>query len=266
MPKQIASSRSKRQAKLAARATKPPTGRTAVPEVAAIVAPFKRSGGVRIRQDKAKRYGITGPTAETSFGVPVRVIRDIAKRLVRELGGKKGGPARHDLALKLWAYEGGQYEARMLAAFIDDPGEVTAAQMDAWAKDFDNWGICDTVCFHLFDKVPTKLAFAQIAKWAKSKDEFVKRAAFALLASLALHLRPRDAEGAAFLKCLPLAKRATADERNFVKKGVSWALRGMGKRTPEMKQTVLEMARRLSESENAVERWVGKDVLCDLKK
>ena len=94
---------------------------------------------------------------------------------------KRLGP-NHDLAAELW--DTGWYEARMLAAFVDEPARVTPAQMDRWCRDFDNWGICDTVCFHLFDRTPH--AWAKVAQWRGRRDEFVKRAAFALLASLAL--------------------------------------------------------------------------------
>ena len=98
--------------------------------------------------------------------------------------------------------------------------------MDRWCRDFDNWAICDTVCFHLFDRTPH--AWAKVTEWCDRPDEFVKRAAFALLASLALHDKPAADEP--FLEGLPLIERAATDERNFVKKGVNWALRRIGRR------------------------------------
>jgi 3-methyladenine DNA glycosylase AlkD len=150
----------------------------------------------------------------------------------------------------------------MLSAFVDDPKQVTPAQMDGQARDFDNWAICDTVCFHLYDKTPH--AWAKIGKWAKSKDEFVKRAAFATLASVALH--DKKAPDAPFMKALPLIERAANDERNFVKKGVSWALRGYKRRSPELKRAAIELANKLSESDDRTERWIGKDALRDLTK
>jgi 3-methyladenine DNA glycosylase AlkD len=100
--------------------------------------------------------------------------------------------------------------------------------MDRWCRDFDNWAVCDTLCFALFDRSPH--AWGRVRQWAKRRDEIQRRAAFALLASLALHDRrsatSRYAEG------LALIEQAASDERNFVKKGVSWALRGVGRRAP----------------------------------
>ena len=107
----------------------------------------------------------------------------------------------------------------MLTAFVDDPALVTPEQMDRWTREFDNWAICDTLCFKLFDQTPH--AFAMVDRWADDADEFVKRTAFALLASLALHDRKSGDE--AFLDRLPLIEAAATDERNFVRKGVSCA-------------------------------------------
>jgi 3-methyladenine DNA glycosylase AlkD len=103
-----------------------------------------------------------------------------------------------------------------------------------------------------------------VSAWAGSKDEFVKRAAFALLASLALH--DKEANDAAFLRCLPLVEKAATDERNFVKKSVSWALRSVGRRSRPLHAKSIATAQRLLASENATARWVGKDALKDLAK
>ena len=132
--------------------------------------------------------------------------------------------------------------------------------MDRWCRDFDSWGICDTVCFHLFDRTPH--AFRKVEVWAKRRGEFQKRASFALLASLALHDKKTD--DGAFADCLPLIEAAATDGRNFVKKGVSWALRGIGGRSVTLHGAAMELANRLSQSEDATERWIGKDAAKDL--
>jgi 3-methyladenine DNA glycosylase AlkD len=191
------------------------------------------------------RYGLFAPKV---FGVSVGNVQTLAKQIGHD----------HDLALALWDTE--WYEARLLTAFVDDPVRVTPSQMDRWARDFDNWGICDTVCMHLFDKTP--YAWKKIDVWSKRKDEFVKRAAFALLASLALH--DRNAKDAAFLKGLKTVRAGADDERNFVKKGVSWALRSIGHRNSALHAAAVAEAERLAESRDSTERWVGKDTLRDL--
>lgn len=202
---------------------------------------FERRGSKRNR-DGMSRYGIV---AAKVFGVSVADTQKLAKHLGRD----------HGLALALW--KTGWYEARMLTAFVDEPARVTPSQMDRWARDFDNWAICDTLCFHLWDKSP--LAWKKIRQWSTHRDEFVKRAAFALLASVALH--DKKAPDAPFLRSLPLIERGAHDDRNFVKKAVSWALRGVAKRNPKLKRSALVLAKRLAKSDDRGARWVGKDVL-----
>lgn len=206
---------------------------------------LKRHGSKQVRDSMGPRYGVH---TDKAFGVPVGTLQTLAKRIGRD----------HELAAELW--KTGWYEARMMAAFIDDPERVTPAQMDRWCRDFDNWGICDTVCFHLFDRTPH--AFAKITQWAGRKEEFVKRAAFALLACLALHDRRDD--NRPFIDGLALVEDAASDERNFVKKGISWALRLIGNRNSELHCAALDVAKRLSQSEDAAERWIGKDAVRDL--
>ena len=196
-------------------------------------------------RDGMARYGIT---SDNALGVSVANIRVLAKRLGRN----------HELAAALW--ETGVYEARMLTSFVDEPARVTPAQMDRWCRDFDNWAICDTLCFHLFDRTPH--AWQMVTKWCDRREEFVKRAAFALLASLAVH--DKQAADAPFAARLVFIERAATDERNFVKKGVSWALRTVGRRNPALNEAAVTVARRLAGSPQVAARWVGKDALREL--
>jgi 3-methyladenine DNA glycosylase AlkD len=139
---------------------------------------------------------------------------------------------------------------------------VTPTQMDRWCRDFDNWGICDTLCFKLFDQTPH--AWAKVDAWADKRNEFEKRAAFALLASLAGH--DKTATDEMFIARLPLVERAASDDRNFVKKGVNWALRRVGGRSPALRAAAVKVAERLAASPEPAARWVGKDALRELAK
>ena len=214
-------------------------------DVQSVLTALKRLSNGRIREEMSTRYGIVTSNA---FGVRMSDMQQVAKRL---------GP-NHALALDLW--ETGNYEARIVAAFVAEPERVTPALMDRWCRDFDNWGICDTVCFKLFDHTPH--AFGKVAQWAGRRGEFQKRAGFALLACLALH--DKRADDIAFVQCLPLIETAATDERNFVKKGVSWALRAIGRRNLALNAAAVTVARRLMASPEIAARWVGNDALRDL--
>jgi 3-methyladenine DNA glycosylase AlkD len=214
------------------------------PRVAMALAWLKKHSKKSIRDGMA-RYAIPNDKA---LGVLMGDIQQLAKQLGRD----------HALALALWKTD--VYEARMLCAYVDEVERVTPAQMDAQARAFDNWAVCDTLCFALWVRSPH--AFKKIKQWSNHRDEFVKRAAFALLASAAL--RDKTSPDAEFLRCLPLIEKAAADERNFVKKGVSWALRGVGRRGPKLNQASIKLAKKLAESEDAAPRWIGKDALREL--
>jgi 3-methyladenine DNA glycosylase AlkD len=213
-------------------------------EVASAITWLKRHS-TKHTLDGMARYAIP---SDNAFGVSVSDIRVLAKRLGRN----------HELAAGLW--DTGVYEARMLTSFVDEPARVTSAQMDRWCADFDNWGICDTLCFHLFDR--TAHAWDKVSKWSTLRDEFGKRAAFALLWALSVH--DKRAGDEQFAKGLVLIERAASDERNFVKKAVNMALRAIGKRNPALNAAAVTVARRLADSPQAASRWVGKDALREL--
>ncbi len=213
-------------------------------EVRSALTWLERHSTKRTREDMA-RYGIP---SDNAFGVTMANMKALAKHLGRN----------HELAAALW--DSGWYEARMLTSFVDEPACVTPAQMDRWCRDFDNWGICDTVCFHLFDRTPH--AWQKVAQWHDRREEFVKRAAFALLWGLTVHDKRADDEP--FVKGLLLVERAATDERHFVTKSVSMALRAIGKRNPALNAAAVMVARRLADSPQAAARWVGKDALREL--
>jgi 3-methyladenine DNA glycosylase AlkD len=192
------------------------------------------------------RFGIN---STNTLGVSIPTVRGIAK------------PHRldHALALKLW--ESGIHEARILAAFVDDPKQVTESQMEVWVKDFDSWDVCDQVCSGLFDKIP--LAYRKAVQWCKRPEEFVKRAGFVLMACLAVH--DKKSGDVAFEKFLPIIIREANDDRNFVCKAVNWALRQIGKRNGRLRAKAMKIAQELSESDSKSARWIGKDALRELK-
>ncbi|MGH7726258.1 MAG: DNA alkylation repair protein [Candidatus Eiseniibacteriota bacterium] len=209
-----------------------------------IVAELKRLSSKKARDGMA-RYAIP---SDHAFGVPMSTMQQVARR------------AGHDQELAEALWKTGWYEARTVAAFVAEPEKLTPAQMDRWCRDFDNWAICDTVCFKLFDRSPH--ALKKIAQWAGKRDEYQRRAAFALLASVALH--DRESGDEPFLRLLPVVEKAASDERNFVKKGVSWALRSVGTRSAKLNAASVALSRRLAESDNASARWIGKGAVREL--
>jgi 3-methyladenine DNA glycosylase AlkD len=137
---------------------------------------------------------------------------------------------------------------------------VTREQCDRWAADFNSWDVVDQTCGNLFDK--TEFAAELVQDWSKREEEFVKRAAFALIAWMAVHRKKEPDEK--FLTYLPLIEKAASDRRNFVKKAVNWALRQIGKRSAGLHGPALKLARKLEASSDPTERWIGKDAVREL--
>jgi 3-methyladenine DNA glycosylase AlkD len=214
------------------------------PRIEAILAELKSLGSEVNRAGQA-RFGINTARA---YGVPVANLRRIARGLERD----------HRLAATLWAT--GMHEARILAAYVEEPAKVTPAQMDRWVAAFDSWDLCDQVCGNLFDRTP--YAEEKIRKWASDERVFVRRAAFALAASYAVHAR--KAPDAALLPILALVEQHAKDPRNFVKKAVNWALRQIGKRSAALHAPALALAEKLAASSDKTARWIGKDAAREL--
>ena len=191
------------------------------------------------------RYGIRGGNI---LGLSMPALRGLARQLGRN----------HALAEELWA--SGIHEARILAGLIDDPAQVTSRQMERWVKDFESWDVCDQVCSNLFDKTP--LAWSKAVVWSGRRREFVKRAGFVLMAALAVH--DQRAADAAFRPFFRLMIREATDERNFVKKGVNWALRQVGKRNPALCRQAMATARRIQRLDSCAARWIAADALREL--
>lgn len=201
------------------------------------------------RPDQVEGMARFGMTDELRLGVRVPDMRKIAKEIGKD----------HDLALALW--KTGVPEARITAALIGEPDQLTEKQMEDWVKDFNSWDVCDQVCMNLFDKTP--LAWKKILDWSQREEEFVKRAAFALIACLAWH--DKKAADERFINLFPVIKREAADERNFVKKAVNWALRHIGKRNINLNRAALETARETREIDSKAARWIASDAIRELE-
>jgi 3-methyladenine DNA glycosylase AlkD len=190
-----------------------------------------------------------GINANKTLGVSIPDIRRLAR-----------GRHDHQLALDLWAT--GIHEARILAAFVDDPASVTPFQMDDWALDFDSWDVCDQTCMALFDKTP--YAVQKAMDWAGRPEEFVKRAGFALMAAMAWHEKTSPDDK--FQRFLPIIVRESSDGRNYVKKAVNWALRQIGKRNSALRQAAILTVQDIQALGTPAGRWIAADALRELTK
>jgi len=228
------------------------------------------------------RFGIN--PSDRTLGVSIPNLRKIARETGKD----------HSLAGQLW--KSGIHEARTLAGMIDDPAIVTDGQLEDWVKEFDtfdgakprflnrgkkrpsvstlsiprasdrgvewvdSWDDCDRCCSNLFDK--TGFAYQKAMEWSERKEEFVKRAGFVLMAALAVH--GKESDDKEFEKFLPIIRKESNDDRNFVKKAVNWALRQIGKRSLHLNRKAIETAERIKQMDSRSARWIASDALREL--
>ncbi len=192
----------------------------------------------------------------SQFGIPTQHALGISIPVLRKLASETGKD--HELAGRLW--ESAIHEARILAAFVDDACKVSETQMERWAADFDSWDICDACCGNLFDRTP--FAYEKAREWSRRPEEFVKRAGFALMATLAVH--DKLAADSAFHAFLPNIWDECNDSRNFVKKAVNWALRQIGKRNLRLNRAAIRAAKQIRDVNFPAARWIASNALREL--
>jgi 3-methyladenine DNA glycosylase AlkD len=193
-----------------------------------------------------QRFAIRGGE---QLGVSVNDIRKLAR-----------GIHDHELALQLW--EIGVHEAQILAALVDVPAQVTLEQMEAWVSQFQSWDICDETTDELF--IHTAYCQQVIPQWAAREGEFMRRAAFAMIAALSIHRKDiPDEEVKAYFG---LIESVAGDDRNFVKKAVNWALRNLGKFRPGLRADAVACAKRILLQGSKSARWIANDALREFEK
>jgi len=203
----------------------------------------------KAQPEQLKGMAKYGMTVEKRLGVSVPDMRKLAKELGRD----------HKLALDLWWT--GIVEARIVAAMVGDPAKLSEEQMEEWVKGINSWDVCDQVCMNLFEK--NQLAWKKIIDWSEREEEFVKRAAFSLIACLAWH--DKKASDDKFTELLPVIVREATDERNFVKKAVNWALRNIGKRNLNLNEAAINTAKEIQRLDSKTARWIAADAIRELE-
>src|ERR1700674_2103675 len=197
-------------------------------------------------REKMAYFGVNVPKAH---GISAPVLHALARRI-----GKN-----HELAEEIWATD--IHEARILATLIGEPGKVTSAQMERWARDFDSWDVVDAACCYLYAQAAP--AWVKVNQWSRRRKEFEKRAAFSLAAYLSY--KDKTAVDARFERFLRVIEREACDERNFVRKAVNWALRNIGKRNLRLNRAAILTAERIRRQGSRSARWIAADALRELK-
>ena len=178
-----------------------------------------------------KVYGRHG-VGKDMYGVSFANLNKLAKQVKSD----------RELAGKLWAT--GNHDARVFATMIADPLKMTSRELDAWARDLDNY--CLTDCFaSLVSRA--RHARAKMEKWGKSKGEWKGRAGWLLLA----HLARKDGEltDRYLEQHLATIEREIHSRPNRVRDAMNSALIAIGIRNPKLEKKALATAKRVGKVE-----------------
>ena len=203
----------------------------------------------RVKPEKVEGMAKFGITGSKRLGISMPDLRKMGKTIGKD----------HPLALKLWATK--IPDAMILAALVDDPVKVTEQQAESWVKDICSWDVCDQLCMNLFERIP--FAIKKIFEWSKRDEEYVKRVPYAMIACIAWH--DKDAPDELFTGFFPIIENGSTDERNYVKKAVSRALRHIGKRNTNLNKQALELAKKIKKIDSKAARWIASDVIRELE-
>lgn len=205
-----------------------------------------RAAGTEKKRASAVRVGIP---MENACGVSVGDIRTLAKAL-------KGRP---ELAQPLW--DTAVHEARVLATMVADPQTIRRTDIERWLRDVVSWDLCDHLCGNLIRHRAD--APNLIRRWIGSPKLYVRRAAFATIAELAVHGKTLDDE--VIVDLIQLVVEHAGDPRPHARQAASWALRSIGKRDATNHDRALQAAAELVASDDTTKRWVGRDATRELE-
>lgn len=200
----------------------------------------------KVIQQKRDKFGIQ---SNKSLGI---YHKDL-DRLEKQIG--------KDTKLAIELFDSGIYEARILCSKIFDPNDLNIKHIQKWVKYFENWEICDSFSMKLFAK--SKYALKVISIYSNHKNEFSKRACYSTIAAYCM--ADKYADNKVYISFIPLILNAANDERVYVKKSVSWALRNIGKRNKDLKKVAILTAQKMKTLKSKSALWISNDVLRELQ-
>jgi 3-methyladenine DNA glycosylase AlkD len=174
------------------------------------------------------RHGVPGDT----YGVSFAHLRAVARRIHTD----------QKLAAKLWG--SGNHDARVLATMVADPSAISSAELDVWARDLDNYILCDA-----FSGLAGKTPFVdeKIDRWCALKSEWRAAAGWNLVAGSAMSQDEIDNDY--YLACLAEIESDIHGSPNRVRHAMNQALICIGLRNPALRKRALAAAKRIGRVE-----------------
>lgn len=214
-------------------------------EVNEIIGQLKEMSSEKFKQNVV-RMGIP---EENSIGVSTVMLRKMVPKIGRS----------NELAWELW--NTGYHEAKLLAVLLMEKKKVTLDDVRKMMTQVYSWDLCDHICKNLIIKIPGYQDL--ILEWCDNPGTYYRRAVFTLIASVSVHEKNVTEEE--ITSYLNLIKECSDDNREHVKKAVSWALREIGKINFDYLERAIETAEELKERPSKACQWIAKDAMKELE-
>jgi 3-methyladenine DNA glycosylase AlkD len=171
-----------------------------------------------------RRHGV----GKNQYGVSFANLRKLKKRIKVD----------HKLAKKLWAT--GNHDARVLATMVADPALLDHLHLESWVKDLDNYVVADA-----FSSMASQTALARqkMEDWIQSKEEWIGRAGWRILAHLAMEDHSLSSD--ILSEYLETIERTIHSGKNRVKDAMNGALIAVGIRNKVLEKRALAAAERI---------------------
>lgn len=190
------------------------------------------------------------------MGIPEECSIGVSNTDIRKLAKKAGRSS--ELAFALWRT--GYHEAKLLAVLLFDHKKMKEEDIEELISDVSSWDLCNHLCKNLIIKTEQKELF--IDKWISAAQTYRKRAAFILIADSVI--RDKKLPEEQIEHYLRLVCEHSDDEREHVKKAVSYALREIGKKNFKFNEKALLAAWEMAETGNKAQKWIARDVIREL--
>lgn len=214
-------------------------------EVNEIIGQLKEMSSEKFKQNVV-RMGIP---EENSIGVSTVMLRKMVPKIGRS----------NELAWDLW--NTGYHEAKLLAVLLMEKKKVTLDDVRKMMTQVYSWDLCDHICKNLIIKIPGYQDL--ILEWCDNPNTYYRRAVFTLIASVSVH--EKDVTEEEITSYLNLIRECSDDNREHVKKAVSWALREIGKINFDYLERAIEAAEELKERPSKACQWIAKDAMKELE-
>jgi len=164
----------------------------------------------------------------------------------------------HELAVELWKHNNREF--KIIATLIENPETVEFSQINEWVESLENTELAEQISINLLWRIKDIKKY--IISWLDSDNEYTKKAAFVLIAQLAM--RDKTIPDDDFIQYFDFIEKNSNTENIFLRKSISLALRKIGRRNKKLNKNSIELAKKIEQTNSNSAKWIAHDVLLEI--